>query len=530
MKPRLKNVTAEDVLNCLYYFHVDMPSDIFLMGDMQVSETSELIPEQSTTSIARKPLRGGSVPEVSTVLSQLPEREEKTKTTLSRAPSGALRFQTVSKPSLPRHPLPEVLNEKPPLPQRPSPDVRNIPQRRPLGPRPYPSQPEIEMRPLPGSENTPIRSDTEQSTPIAGVFINDPRAQAYSSSGSTSDVKPAGNSSFCPKVDQATNEKSFSITLIRRDPTSGAQWNIGKISNQLILEDQALLSAANSMPNRPCSSISVQLTTLGYGQFRAPLVTQNISNGGTNSILSRGPQDTQYSFDRQVRMVWSKSWERKYKQHGRASSDQTGAWKAAGMRGSYDIPSRRFRSEDRVSGSIDLIKHAVNGSGFLSPWNGRCEFSTNTSGRSLKCKHTLDHLTTISNPMASFSGVSVDVSELRFNLPSSSSTDASKSILSQRRPASSHTSKYFNNDNNVLPRPPPTSYAALYPSDNDDEDDQSDDVLDLSLGREKAGGGIRGKRAKLGKLIVHDEGLKMLDLVVAANMGIWWTVWERLFI
>lgn len=36
---------------------------------------------------------------------------------------------------------------------------------------------------------------------------------------------------------------------------------------------------------------------------------------------------------------------------------------------------------------------------------------------------------------------------------------------------------------------------------------------------------MRGKQAKLGKLIVEDEGLKMLDLVVAANMGVWWGVW-----
>ncbi len=47
------------------------------------------------------------------------------------------------------------------------------------------------------------------------------------------------------------------------------------------------------------------------------------------------------------------------------------------------------------------------------------------------------------------------------------------------------------------------------------------------LGVEKAGGGTSGKHAKLGKLIVYDEGLKMLDLVVAANLGVWWRVWER---
>jgi hypothetical protein len=58
------------------------------------------------------------------------------------------------------------------------------------------------------------------------------------------------------------------------------------------------------------------------------------------------------------------------------------------------------------------------------------------------------------------------------------------------------------------------------------EEDEDDDRLDLSIGQEKAGGGIRGRRVKLGKLIIHDEGLKMLDLVVASNMGIWWSVWE----
>ena len=115
------------------------------------------------------------------------------------------------------------------------------------------------------------------------------------------------------------------------------------------------------------------------------------------------------------------------------------------------------------------------------------------------------------------------------------------------------------------PRPHPTSYAALYPSDDEhapplpprvyddpqeawssDEGNirpiggslrshpeytpwspnEEDERLDLSLGRERAGGGNRGKRAKLGKLIIHDEGYKMLDLVVAANMGVWWSVFD----
>jgi hypothetical protein len=51
--------------------------------------------------------------------------------------------------------------------------------------------------------------------------------------------------------------------------------------------------------------------------------------------------------------------------------------------------------------------------------------------------------------------------------------------------------------------------------------------LDLSLGQELAGGGFAGKRAKLGKLIVEGEGCKMLDLLVAANMAVWWRAWDK---
>ncbi len=52
-------------------------------------------------------------------------------------------------------------------------------------------------------------------------------------------------------------------------------------------------------------------------------------------------------------------------------------------------------------------------------------------------------------------------------------------------------------------------------------------ILDLSLGQERAGGGFGGKQAKLGKLIIQNEGLKMLDLLVAANIGLWWKAYEK---
>lgn len=36
-----------------------------------------------------------------------------------------------------------------------------------------------------------------------------------------------------------------------------------------------------------------------------------------------------------------------------------------------------------------------------------------------------------------------------------------------------------------------------------------------------------GKQAKLGKIIIEDEGLKMMDLLVAANMALWWRAYDK---
>lgn len=53
--------------------------------------------------------------------------------------------------------------------------------------------------------------------------------------------------------------------------------------------------------------------------------------------------------------------------------------------------------------------------------------------------------------------------------------------------------------------------------------------MDLSLGQERSGGGIGGNRAKIGKLVIRSGGIAvaMLDLLVAANMGYFLWILER---
>ena len=184
---------------------------------------------------------------------------------------------------------------------------------------------------------------------------------------------------------------------------------------------------------------------------------------------------------------------------------------------------------------------------FLSPWDGPCEFRTSSNGRSLKCRHTLtDGKNPKFDPVAVANAIRRDaqlsastgegrltteslantllgaknVSELRFNLPNSD-------VFNKKRDGEnggSHRASLHAGFSKLLKLD-----RREGDSDEDEWDDYDDRPMDLSLGREKAGGGNRGKRAKLGKLIIHDEGLKMLDLVVAANMGVWWNTWEKKF-
>ena len=81
----------------------------------------------------------------------------------------------------------------------------------------------------------------------------------------------------------------------------------------------------------------------------------------------------------------------------------------------------------------------------------------------------------------------------------------------------------FARQSQLHPGSQPHSHRSTSNSSGGDLDcDSDEDRLDFSLARENAGGGLRGKSAKLGKLIIEDEGIKMLDLVVAACMAVWW--------
>ena len=561
LKPQLKNVTAADVASSLYYFHLNTEDDLRFLEDDQpdvVGETSKL----KEKPLPRKPLPGSARSSI-----DLAQSTTSISSNHSAPPGVPRRKPVTSTPLAPA--LQQSLSQE-----------RQTLSRRPLGPRPLVLDPIPKREILSGVENRPW-------TPTAR---SDDSASASRTSYDTATSRPSGD--IVVSKHGANKDEAFSITVIRRDPSSGAQWNVGSVFGSPASKELNRGEHPRRKSKKTHSNISVQILTPGYGTFRVPAATNAPSRTSDSPLNSVDEVDTDslqtpvgsdWSFDRQVRMEGASFWSRPSIQHRRTLTDLSGKHGITHRRGSSgsSVVEPADSSSYNHDPELDNADLQSKGYVFVSPWGGRCKFSTGSGGRSLTLKHALPAPVSAGGTSdRSSQQISAPVSEIRFNLPSTaffsssdtnssskrssfdSKTTAASAIRNLRKKLSPHKPQP-----QLPPRPHPTSYAALYPSDEDGpplpprsypvtdsseeearpplptrpfssaheinatdqeiaEHIDDDPHLDLSIGQEKAGGGNRGKRAKLGKLVIHHEGFKMLDLVVAANIGIWWSVWE----
>lgn len=397
---------------------------------------------------------------------------------------------------------------------------------------------------------------------------------------SLSPTKPTYRPTFTP----------YTLTLIRRNPTSTEQKNVARITSfqtNIPTPDMADPNLSlDNMPGPEPPAVHIRIETLGYARFgnwptRAAL-DKFAADGNLNlrpgetfvdgpGRRSRGtsfniPATVEQGFNRQVKMAYGKTWtsniksafhmrqksssnERRHSEadgqqyapeefvpprapamqgHRRqVSASSTGSAESAGSGGrpgSSGMHAGRSSMGDMfgtspTSPSSPIITRPgpglkPKGYVFASPWDGRCEFRTGRGGRSLECKHVLGSSSAGFETADGHGPGAKSVSELRFNLPGSSEGAAG--------PGHTHGRHSFHGKFDKL-----LKLDGRHRHDSSDEEDEEDVALDLTLGRERAGGGSKGNRAKLGKLIIHDEGQKMIDLVVAANIGVWWATWER---
>ncbi|KAK3936330.1 hypothetical protein QBC46DRAFT_321718 [Diplogelasinospora grovesii] len=599
-KPQRKNVTAEDVANSLYYVHLHLPSDEQLAAPPRLERAAEprTSGESARSAIPRKPLPASArVPKLDSVAS-----DTVTPVASGKAPNFETSVSDSAAPAVTASPteasadgyrtnpmfrkrLSGAMSENPELPPRPQPQYHppaGVPVvRKPLGPRPQGQgqggapTPEKDLPATPGS--TPRERPSQQArllSPASPMAAEPLQTHPPEPSRTPSPITRGRRPSFTP----------FSLTIIRRDPTSGNQWNIGKVSSfqtNIPTPDAAdpdLNPENMGVPPR-VQKIDIHLETSGYAKYRgmpsrasveayrptsassfaeamrgfASRPTVSATDSAAVKVGAGGLGQIQEVFSRQVMTSYTKSWTSNLKQafrrHERSHSGE------GGVSPEELAPPRPHHVRHDSSGSMGSVDSVAWGEGrqgreerdspplitqpgpglkprgyvFMSPWDGVCEFRTSNSGRSLKCRHVPDpkspsfmamaqnirdaHASgrSRSGSLSSALAGAKPVSELRFNLPSGDLFGPSK--------GNGGVKDLHGQFNKLL--------GLEARSSEDDEDE--DTLMDLSLGRERAGGGKRGKRAKLGKLIIHDEGLKMLDLVMAANMGVWWITWERTF-
>lgn len=361
--------------------------------------------------------------------------------------------------------------------------------------------------------------------------------------------------------------EDFNITLIRRDPTSAGQWNVGSMSFKGLTSSvivkinnpgyQKYVNGATFQRSEAFQCDPSSSRVEGLDSDLRNNLTEMPAETSSNSV----PNSSQLGiFTRKLTISYPKSpqsraraWSQASRESPEPTKPQHSPSKASQLRGAHFS--------------------------FLSPWGGACAFSTGLNGRSLKCKHSLPGSTITTTGSASAA-----VAEIRFNLPwvvnkpavregvvglrggeaydryaPQPSRPTLANTLGQADPRSSASNvakaafrhswqkikdrslnRESSEDNAIqepgtqsLPPalPPRPSNPGVYgqqglssPSQEVVQSEKAfeEAVMDLTLGREKAGGGFKGKSAKLGKLVLEDEGLKMCDLSVAMCMAVWW--------
>jgi hypothetical protein len=467
LKPREKIVTAQDVQSSLYYVHFNTAADTEALQHQtpsSVNSNADELPSIQEDSQRRKP-----VPPPRSPLRKSPSPMGRRPFTPEDPPIQFEDTPSRAKSQIARKPV--------------SSDITNNASARPT----FIDLPELPPRPLP----TPPADDEGYGSSLT---VNDAYGRRYSKDAHAGEHH-ASASETMPQVG--------SLTIIRRDPATSAQWNVASVRDPPAEEvsSAALLSPTlYGKVKKGGAPLWLDITNPGYQQF----ITGNCSDSRISTSTSSSENDTapQGTFRRRLYLPGSRYSERRWTSKSNQPNAIPPSTRDHNKTGNAPYPDLTAPLMDRRSA----------GYSFFSPWDGRCDFSTSTSGRALKCRHHLPN-----------NQGSVEVSELRFNLPTTSKQTPAPTSLAEKRGSYFHSLHRRLKSNDSWGGGPSPGGEQELPTHMIDEDGN----LDLSLGQEKAGGGFGGKQAKLGKLIVHPDGVAMLDLLVAANVGLWWRAWER---
>ncbi|MCJ1274099.1 hypothetical protein MMC21_001894 [Puttea exsequens] len=551
MKPQHKVVTAQDVQSSLYYIHVDSTEDYKLLEDEVADDGYE-----NHNHVAKHiTLNNGQQVSVNSPAKTppLPARNPPGSPSQMKVTSPALNDAQSGNPRIARKPVSHLAAAG----QKSFQKAPALPDRRLLGPRPM-NQCFQSLDSLAEKRNVELRRWSERptdtppklpprlnSTPIEehddsfqddALKTLDGRVEAmwgtdlehcwewensWSEKRRSSEEDNSRQRSTSHNFANGNEASQFSsLTLIRR--YGEEQWNVGRIV------DSNKRSAAKISANL-ANDMSIDIATPGYSKF---LDSKNISaqeENQQNDGYSAIPLSVEESHTLDHgRLMFTRHLEHPGQaktplhDYDRQSTEAPSTSLGSERRLSLEYGRRKYQSSESVDSYAQRKATSSKAYQFSSPWNGTCEFSAGIANRSLRCKHSCSSTDSKYGPGMRSSAVS----ELRFNLPSSSSlgTPAPKSSIPgsprEGKCSSRFLGRYKRSASSIgISDVPTREYFG--------SKIELEDRLDLSLGQEHAGGGFGGKQAKLGKLIIENEGLQMLDLIVAANMALWWRVYER---
>lgn len=548
LKPQLKNVTSADVENSLYYLHLNSPQELEAQREARL--TAECRSSSSVQTIQRKPVGTPNI--IVPAQSNTQSHETSPVASHERTPS---TVSLLRKPLRSTDQLSSTLDVSQPTSHVASLD--SSPVEAPVATEnQHPSQ-KTSTDSLPSTTRKsvsipagprPLATSTISSqTTAVGIEDLSSRIRDFTAA-QTAREQPASTFLESPLKPTETITHSFSVTVIRRDPPSGAQWNVARLAGWSVVDDKPNLGTRVApLACRLHHDMMVKMTNPAYNYFHVTPAQRQAQEATTrfyqsasghveSAALADMVEQMKTGYCTSVAMEGNTFWANT-KQRARAMSDLT-------------IPSEA--TPEKPAARTDAKDNTRRGYAFQSIWQGKCKFSTGASGRSLRCTHMGSGAHTTEGLL----------SDLRFSLPLG--VDLSKQACTEkglrlqdqiRNKFASHevapplpprpvdmVGDATNQDDELLPVLPPRPSNTDDPHDTSEDDQverpvppsatipeasaEKDARLDLSIGQEMAGGGNRGKRAKLGKLIIHDEGFKMLDLVVAANMGVFWSVWN----
>jgi hypothetical protein len=195
-----------------------------------------------------------------------------------------------------------------------------------------------------------------------------------------------------------------SLTLIRRDPASGAQWNIACIQDPLSPEVYSSSSNSTSTKRPIGAPMFIDITNPGYSKFLNP-EPGTIPSRETELFDRSSQANVSVPHDVRVleisgifrRRLWMEGandpsggfGHRRFNSHESNMSAGSPRNSFEGLqRSSADIrPVSPRKIQPHSSSQVSGKQTSFRGYVFMSPWNGRCEFSTGAGGGSLKVSY-----------------------------------------------------------------------------------------------------------------------------------------------